>query len=237
MRRNSVPWIAYLLLSFTGSGIAWADESQGAYVAQDTGVRAGSVVGHSSFNGDEYLTLGAAFGLGHRFGRLTVEAEYDYLTLQSGGAQSVVLGIAHRVGVNARVDILRVGRRFVGKNSRLVFWGELGVGKQHTSWAEGAVDPTMSRIDRDALNRQIGAMDAAPARPDAAIGFGWLLDHLFEQPRGFPARIGWQFGWRLTGAEQLASIGPVLACENDCMAPEKPADVSLLVTSSLLFSW
>jgi hypothetical protein len=237
MRRNPVHWIAYLLLSFTGSGIAWADESQEAYVPQDTGVRGGTVVGYSSFNGDEYLTLGAAFAVGHRFGRITIEAEYDYLTLQSGGDQSVVLGTAHRLGVNARVDILRVGRRFVGKNSRVVLWGELGVGRQYTDWAAGAVDPTLSRPDRDALSRQIGAMDQAPPRPDAAVGFGWLLDHRFDQPRGFPARVGWQFGWRITGAEQLASITPVLACTDDCMSPESPADVSLLVSSSLLFSW
>ena len=239
MKRTLVVPLAYLLLSFTGAGLAWADEPHVPYRPQDTGVRGGSIVGYSAFNGDDFLTLGAAIAVGRRFGRITIEAEYDYLTLQSGGNQSVVLGRAHRIGLNGRLDVIRVGQRWVGKNTRLVLWGELGVGRQRTDWAPGAIDPTTSGVDREAFDRRIGALDAAPARPDVAVGFGWLFDHVFAEPRGFPARVGWHFGWRITGAEPIAALVPLLACGGPTCAPhDSPgSDLSLLVSSSLLFTW
>jgi hypothetical protein len=240
MRPSLGAVVVTLCLGFTAAPV-WAGDSHSPHVTIGPELRGGTLVGHSSFAGGEYLTLGGLVALGQRLGPITIEVEYDYLTLQSGGAASKVLGTGHRLGANARVDILRIGRGWVGNNSLLIFWADAGVGRQWTHWTAGP--PAAGYWTADEKQEQSDRMEALstiPVRHDVVGGFGLLLDHRFAQPLGFPSRVGWDFGWRLVGAPGIPDIGRLTLCRDGTCTPmtqKRDPDIGLLVHSSLLFTW
>src|SRR5687768_5788979 len=185
MRSTSVGAVAILCLSFTlaiAPRPGWAEDSRSPHRIQGAAVRGGSIVGHSTFAGTEYVTLGGAIAAGGRYRRITGEVEYDYLTLQSNDSSSVILGAGHRVAANARFDVLRLGRRWVGDNSLILVWTELGAGRQWTSWR--APDLERPRGDEDkVLVQRMDTLRARPSRIDSAVGAGWLLDHRSPRAR------------------------------------------------------
>jgi hypothetical protein len=187
--------VAILCLGFTlvvAASSSRADDSRAPLGAV---MRGGTVVGRSSFADADYTTLGGAVAAGLRAGRIGAELEYDYLTLQSDAPASVILGDAHRVAVNGRLDVLRFPG-WLGSAASMAIWAELGVGRQWTSWRAGAVD----RREVAALGSRMSTLAASPSRLDTTAGFGWRLDHPASQVRGWPRRIGWVLGWtRPTG--------------------------------------
>jgi hypothetical protein len=100
----------------------------------------------------------------------------------------------------------------------VILWVEGGFGRSRAEWSGTAF-----------------------ARTDTTVGAGWLLDHRFKKPLGFPSRVGWHFGWRLSTSGAADHKPSVLAsCKNSrCPAPEGPAprDLAVLVTSGLTFTW
>jgi hypothetical protein len=231
--------VAILCLGFTlvaAPRAGWADDSRwGAGPA----VRGGTLVGRSGFAGDDYATLGGAVAVGARAGRIAGELEYDYLTLQSDGPASEILGDGHRVAVNARLDVLRF-QRWLGSAAVLTLWTEVGLGRQWTSWRAA---PAPLGRDRGALRaRTMDTLASAPSRLDSTAGFGWLLDHRAAAAGPWPRWLGWVVGWRFTAAPGLVDVPTVglPKCSGaGCRPPpsmDEP-DVGLVVHSSLVATW
>lgn len=235
--------IALLCLGFTGTPLAWADEAQvrdrwvdNPFAAHDTTgneLRLGSLVGILAIDGHEYTGLGGLVAFGHRWGRFAIDAEYGYLELTERGPSSTRYGSAHSLGVNTRWELLRLGSRVVGPNSMTALYIEAGVGRQFRRGDAVAYDET---VRRQLASGQVTQLNG---------GFGVMFDHRLEQPRGFPNRIGWQFGWRVISTPRPGPDTFVTCRGADCTAAPAPADpmkvgfgeTSLVVSSSLAFTW
>jgi hypothetical protein len=229
--------VAILCLGFTlvvTAGSSRADDSRSPLGAM---MRGGTVVGSSRFADADYTTLGGAVAAGVRAGRIGAELEYDYLTLQSDAPASVILGDAHRIAVNGRLDVMRF-RGWLGSAASLALWAELGVGRQWTSWRASA----MERGEVAALAGRMSVLTASPSRLDTTADFGWRLDHPASTARGWPRRFGWVLGWRVAAAPGLvdAPIVPLPKCSGAACRPRPSMsrpDVGLLVHSSLVATW
>lgn len=229
--------VAFLCLGFTlvvAAGPGRADDSRSPLGAV---MRGGTVVGQSAFADADYTTLGGAVAAGVRAGRIGAELEYDYLTLQSDGPASMILGDAHRIAVNARLDVVRL-RRWFGSAATLALWTELGVGRQWTRWRADPIDRTATA----ALTSRMQVLTASPSRIDTTAGFGWRLDHPASTARGWPRRIGWVLGWRFAAAPGLveAPAFPLPKCSGAGCRPRpsmRQPDVGLLVHSSIVATW
>lgn len=235
--------IALLCLGFTGTRLAWADQAQvrerwvdNPYAAHDTTgneLRLGSLVAIMAIDGTEYTGLGGLLAIGHRWGRLALDAEYGYLELTERGPSSTRFGVAHNLGVNARWELLRLGSRVVGPNSMTALYVEAGAGRQFRRGDPVAYDET---VRRHLATGQATMLSG---------GFGVMFDHRLEQPRGFPNRIGWQLGWRVLSTPRPAPDSYVTCRGADCTAAPAPGgsmqvgigDTSLVVSSSLAFTW
>jgi len=239
MRPTLVAVVAILCQAFTPPRPGWADDSRSPPRISSSALRAGTIVGHSSFAGTEYLALGGVLALGWRQQRLSGELEYDYLTLQSGGSSSVILGEGHRIAANARLDVIRIGRRWVGARSQILLWTELGAGQQWTTWRAPEIERVRAE-EAKVLTRRMDTLATRPSRTDTSVGFGWLLDHHSSQATGFPARIGWLVGWRITRSAGIADVEPQAMCVTDgCRPPagHRSADRGLLIHSSMIVTW
>ena len=137
--------LALLCLGFTGSGVAWADAAHPASVdwvespyaphrTYGPVARLGTVVGFLFNERIDVTAIGLAAGLGHRFGRFSVESEYTYLQFQERGPSDLRLGTGHRMAVLGRFDIVRVGSQYVGGNSLLSVYLEGGAGVSWNQW-------------------------------------------------------------------------------------------------------
>jgi hypothetical protein len=233
-----------LLLLFTGADVAvaeappdalrdhptWVDDPYAPHDTSGANLRFGSAVGHLVHDGKTYTALGGAVAAGPRLGRFTLEADYLYLALTEPGPSSLRYGTAQRFGAMARVDVIRLGSRWLGANSMLAIYAEAGAARQWHSW------------------RRPGALEAPRAVPvDRAahlgvVGFGLNLDHRLEKPLGFPTRVGWQLGWQLTSTQTRAA-DPMITCRGVmCAAAPVPdatprRNTALLVTSTVAFTW
>lgn len=239
------PSVAMLVvcLGFTAPAVARADEAQvrdrwveDPYQAHDTTgteVRLGSAVGILSLDDKEYTTLGAVVAAGHRWGRLAVDAEYGWLEVTERGPSSTRYGVAHEIGVNVRLEVIRLGPHVVGPNSMAAAYVEGHVGRQLRDPEPLASDETRRALLPGGSSNQL------------AGGFGILFDHRLEQPRGFPTRVGWQLGWRIVGTPRPGPDGYATCRGSECVeAPrsKSPMDVgvaetSLQLSSSLAFTW
>jgi hypothetical protein len=225
-------------LGFTVPGLAVADEArpkkwiEDPYQPHETfgpNVRVGSAVGWLVHDDKTYTALGGAISAGPRLGRLALEAGYVFAELSEPGPSTLAHGNLHRFSINSRADLIRLGSESLGPNSMLAIYGELGVARQLHRWFKPG-ESSAARIVPVDGGRTIGV-----------IGFGLNLDHRLEQPLRL-ARIGWQLGWQLTASERHAP-GDTIVCRGPTcvagptMTPLPNRDTSLLVTSTIAFTW
>jgi hypothetical protein len=229
--------ILIVCATFTGPGVAWANEAHvdwvedpyAEHVTRGSIVRLGTSVGSIYGERLDVLALGLTLGVGQRFGRFTIEAEYSYLGFQQLGPSSLPLGAGQRLGAIARFDVIRIGPRWVGGNSLLSFFVEGGAAVAWNHWFTPTWDEASRLVPSDTK------------RPEATIGFGVSLDHRLQEPIGFPRRVGWFLGWRLALAPHQAEAAAVCrgtSCRPAPMMPEASyTDRSMLFQSSLAVTW
>ena len=224
-------------LGITGSGVGWADPAHvdwvedpyAPHVTRGTTIRLGSAVGFLYGEQLDVLALGATTAVGQRFGRLSIESELDYLTLQAQG-DGRRLGDAERLGVVARFDVLRIGPHWVGANSLLSVYVEGGAAVAWNHW----YPPTAAEATR--------LVPVDTKRVEGQAGFGLSLDHRLQEPIGFPHRIGWFLGWRFALAPERSDPGAMCGgavCRVIAAMPETPrtTERSMLFQSSLAVTW
>jgi hypothetical protein len=234
-------------LFVTGPHVAWADGSQSdpppAGIRDPRWVdspyaphhpygftmRGGTQVGYVYGKRLEVLALGAAVAVGHRWDRLTVEVEYDYLGYSELGPSSLELGHAHRYGVTVRAEPVRLGSNLVGQNSMVALYAEVSAARQDTTWYKPAFDEPMRVVPGDR------------AHNEGAIGFGILIDHRLERPNTL-SRVGWMLGWRLLAApdapeDYVVCRGTTCTASSSTMPMKRDYETALLFTSSLAFTW
>jgi len=102
----------------------WVDSPYAPHHPYGYTVRGGTQVGYVYGKRLDVLALGGAVAVGHRWDRLTVEAEYSYLGFSELGPSSLGLGHAHRYGVTVRAEPIRFGSRIAGANSMLALYAE-----------------------------------------------------------------------------------------------------------------
>lgn len=208
----------------------WVDDPYEPHETYGPNLRVGSAVGWMVHEDKTYTALGGAVAIGPRVGRFALEAGYVYAELSEPGPSTLALGNVHRLSINGRADLIRLGSRSLGPNSMLAIYGEAGVARQLHHWYKPSSNAA----------RRILPVDAG--RSIAVFGFGLNLDHRLEQPLGFPSRIGWQLGWQLTASDRQEP-GSTVECRGpECVAgplvPRAPGrDTSLLVTSTIAFTW
>lgn len=244
---NGITWV--LLLAFTGAGAAvadtppaphdpdhdppWVDDPYAPHDTDGANLRLGSAVGHLVHGGKTYTALGAAVAAGPRFGRFTLELDYLYLGLSAPGPSTLSYGRAHRVAAMARADLIRLGSRWLGANSMLALYGEVGLARQWHQWS------------RPGANEPVRLVPLDTASNLAVVGFGLNLDHRLEKPLGFPSRIGWQLGWQLTSTAQPSTESMIVcrgpqqcaAASSVPMTTAEARNTALLVTSTIAFTW
>lgn len=209
----------------------WVDSPYAPHDTTGANARLGSAVGRLVHDDRRYTALGLTIAGGPRMGRFTLEGHYTYLDLTAPGPSSERFGSAHRLGAMARADLVRLGSNIVGANSMLAVYGEAGLFHQLHRWTRPGVDDRPREVSVDG------------SRSGALVGFGLNLDVRLEQPRGFPARVGWQLGWQMTSSDEH-DPGPTMICKGvSCLmssttttrAPTR--DTSMLVTSTIAFTW
>jgi hypothetical protein len=237
-RRLWASTLAIVCLAFTGSHVAWADGATPDYYIEDpyaphhtTGstARLGTAVGFLYHEAVDVTAVGADTAIGYRFGRLTLEAEYQYLGFQVRGADPTPLGRGQRLGTLARFDVLRLGSRIVGQNSLFALYVEGGIGTSWNHWYRPAYYEA-SRVVPDDTRRTEGQ-----------VGFGISIDHRLQEPIGFPHRVAWFLGWRMGMSPHepmSASICRGVACKPIVMMDEERyVDRSMLFQSSMQFTF
>ena len=231
-RRFRIPTIAVVCLAFTGGGVAWADEARrrADFYIEDpyaphktTGseARVGTAVGFLYHEPVDVTAVGLNGAIGYRFGRITFEAEYTYLAFQARGPDDTSLGHGQRLGVIARVDVLRLGSRIVGANSLFSFYVEGGAGTAWNHWYRPAYDEASRLVPNDTR------------RAEGLMGFGVALDHRLQEPIGFPHRVGWFLGWRMSMSPHQPMAGSI--CRGTSCRPVEMMDEDRLVDRSMLF--
>lgn len=228
-----------LCLAFTGTTVAWAnpptrpedyvEDPMAPHNTTGNAARVGTAVGYIYGERQDVFALGLTAAAGHRWGRLTLEAEYTYLKFQKAGPSSLQLGEGDRLGVVTRFDFLRLGSKTVGANSLLSLYVEGGAAVAWNHWYQPNWDEAMRLVPEDTK------------RVEAQVGFGVQLDHRLQEPIGFPRRVGWFLGWRMAFAPhetEAASICRGATCAPAPMMPhDRYTDRSMLFQSSLQFTW
>lgn len=238
IRRFQRAHVLAVCLAFTGGGVAWAERATPDFYVEDpyaphstTGstARLGTAVGFLYHEAVDVTAVGVDTAIGYRFGRLAIEAEYKYLSFQVRGADATSLGRGQRLGTIARFDVIRLGPRIVGENSLLSFYVEGGAGTAWNHWYKPAYYEASRLVPHDTR------------RVEGQVGFGISLDHRLQEPVGFPHRVGWFLGWRMTMSPHQpmsASICRGVACKPfEMMDEERLVDRSMLFQSSLQFTF
>ncbi len=240
-RFRTAPALA-VCLAFTGSGVAWADETtppradlyiEDPYAPHHTTgseARIGSAVGYLSHEAVETTAVGGQVAIGYRFGRLTLESEYTYLGFQVRGPDSTRLGAGQRLAALARFDVIRLGPRIVGQNSLLSIYVEGGGGPAWNTWW------------RPGFNEASRVVPTDTKRIEGQVGFGISIDHRLQEPIGFPHRVGWFLGWRVAMSPhqpKLAEVCRGVSCKPVEMMDDSGrfVDRSMLFQSSLAFTF
>jgi hypothetical protein len=231
---------AVACLTFTGTGVGWADPATADYVEdpmaphRTTGstARLGTAVGFIQNEPIATTAVGLTVAGGKRWGRLAVEAEYGYFDLSARGPSSTGLGDAHRLGVIGRVEVIRLGSNIVGANSMLALYVEGGAAVAWNDWYRPDADEAPRIVPDDTK------------RVEGQFGFGLMLDHRLQEPIGFPHRVGWFLGWRMAvtpHTEGTASICRGTSCKPMVTTPDPTADRfvdrSMLFQSALFVTW
>jgi hypothetical protein len=235
--------LAIVCLGITGRA-GWADPAQvdpevfdgidspyAPHVTRGSTLRLGTAVGFLYGEPVEAMVIGASAGVGQRFGRLAIEAELDVLSIKPREPSSLTIGNAERLGALARFDVIRIGPRYVGGNSLLAVYVEGGAAVAWNHWY------------RAAYNEAQRAVPADTKRVEGQAGVGIEIDHRLQEPIGFPHRIGWFLGWRISAAPSPAS-GPDACRGESCRTIATPMQSqdrfvarSMLFQSSLSVTW
>jgi hypothetical protein len=241
---KSFRWVllAVVCLGGTGRGIAWAEPAHDGsthddwvdnpfapHVTRGTTARVGTAVGFLYGEVVDVSAIGLTTAIGQRFGRLAIEAELDYLSLNPNGPSRAHVGDAERLGIVARYDVIRIGSEWVGANSLLSFYVEGGAAVAWNHWYPPGAGEAMRVVPQDSK------------RVEGQAGFGVALDHRLQEPIGFPRRIGWFLGWRLGLAPHGSDPAVVCrgaSCRTATPMPETDyTDRSMLFQSSLSVTW
>lgn len=238
VRRFHWGWAAIVCLAFTGGDVAWADKTTPDFYIEDpyaphntngSTARLGTAVGFLYHEAVDVTAVGLDSAIGYRFGRLTIEAEYKYLTFQVRGPDATSLGRGQRLGALARLDVIRLGPRIVGENSLFAIYVEGGAGTSWNTWYKPAYYEASRIVPTDTQ------------RAEGQIGFGISIDHRLQEPIGFPHRVGWFLGWRMSMSPHQpmsASVCRGVACKPIVMMDEERlVDRSMLFQSSLMFTF
>lgn len=225
-------------LAFTGGHVAWADRATPDFYIEDpyaphrtvgSTARLGTAVGFLYHEAVNTTAVGADVGMGYRFGRLAVEAEYKYLALQVRGPDSTPLGNGQRLAALARFDVLRLGSRVVGGNSMFAVY------------VEGGAGPAWNRWYKPAYFEQSRLIPVDTKRIEGQLGFGVYIDHRLQEPIGFPHRVAWYMGWRMTmsphTAPEMLLCRGVTCAKAPMMDEPRTIDRSMLFQSSLQFTF
>jgi hypothetical protein len=217
-----------------GAGVPGIEKIQDPYAPHDPSgseVRFGTTVGF--FHGEpiDAIAVGVTTAIGQRFGRLTIEAEFDWMAVESP-RNSVRIGDAERLGGLGRLDVVRLGPHQVGRNSMLALYVEGGAAIAWNHWYQPRLGQPMHVVPDDTR------------RVEGQLGFGFLLDHRAQEQSGFPRRVGWFLGWRMGLLPQSMEPEPVCrstgtACRVSQPRPaaDQPVERSLLFQSSLAMTW
>jgi hypothetical protein len=228
--------------------VAWADPASGdrwlhpaidtsdyvedPYAANKTDgttVRLGTAVGFIYGERVDTEAMGPTLAVGHRWGRLSLEAELDYLSLRDAGPSNLTLGNGERLGVVGRFDVIRLGPHVVGPNSMFAVYVEGGAASAWNNWDRPGADDPERTVPGDTR------------RLEGQVGAGILLDHRLQEPHGLK-RIGWFLGWRVALAPhdaEPASICRGVSCSIVPMSTSDNGytDRSMLFQSSLMATW
>lgn len=253
--------IGVVCLAITGADVGWADSAQlleepaaepvvlsmkspkhaavdwlepyEPHVTRGSTVRLGTAVGFIYGERLDVLALGVTVAAGQRWGRFAIESEFSFLTLQRTGSADGRVGDAQRLAAIARVDVVRLGSRWVGAHSMFALYVEGGAAVAWNHW----YDPAATEATSDAMR----VVPANTKRVEGQGGFGVELDHRLQQPIRFPKRIGWFLGWRLAFAphdSEPASLCRGAVCTAMPVEPTKRfVDRSMLFQSSLSATW
>jgi hypothetical protein len=233
-----VAGIAMVCWIVTGGEVGWADPAQidwaedpyAPHVTNGSTARLGTAVGFLYDEPVPTMAIGASAAVGQRWGRLAIESELDVLSLRRRDDSDTGLGNAERLNALARLDVIRIGPRYVGGNSLLSVYVEGGAGVAWNHWSQPGIDAPARIVPADTK------------RVEGQAGFGIALDHRLQEPIGFPHRVGWFLGWRvaLTGDPTSSNCR---GCQSaDTTAPPMTTGSrvimrSMLFQSSLNMTW
>jgi hypothetical protein len=212
--------------------IEGVDDPYAPHATNGTIARFGTAVGFLYNQPIDTLAIGISAAVGQRWGRLTIESEFDWMSLRERGQSSLDLGNAERLGALARLDVIRLGPRYVGGNSLLSFYVEGGGAVAWDHWYQ----PSFNQDPRPVPDNT--------KRVEGQVGFGLALDHRLQEPVGFPKRIGWFLGWRLAFSPE-GTAGTTVACRAESCdaviasppAPRTWLTRSMLFQSSMAVTW
>lgn len=235
--RTTLPFA--VCLAFTGGGVAWGDKGTPDLYVEDpyaphhtvgNTARLGTAVGFLYNEPVDVTALGAEAAIGHRWGRFAFETEYTYLGFQVRGPDDTRLGSGQRLAILGRFDVIRLGPRIIGENSLLSLYVEGGAGTSWNHWWKPAYDEASRLVPADTR------------RAEGQVGFGIAIDHRLQEPIGFPHRVGWFLGWRMSMSPHQpmsASICRGVSCRPVTMMDddERVVDRSMLFQSSMQFTF
>jgi hypothetical protein len=242
MAANSrVLWLV-ACLGVTGADVARADPAQqlaidyienpyAPHTTNGSTFRLGTSVGFIHGQLEDVMAVGATMALGHRFGRLALEAELGLAAIDGTDIANTRLGSEQTLGVIARFDVIRIGSRYVGPNSMLAIYVEGGAQRIWEQWLDpGANDPARMVPDNS-------------GRVEGTVGFGLMLEHRLQEPITIPRRVGWFLGWRMGFTPHEAETGAICrgtVCEaatTTTMPGESYTDRSTMFQSSMQITW
>lgn len=210
--------------------IQYVEDPYAPHVTDGSTLRLGTSVGFIHGQLQDVMAIGGTLGVGHRFGRLALEAELALANLDANDGANTHLGAQQMLGVNARFDVIRIGPRYVGPNSLLALYVEGGTQRIWEQWSlPNAGDP--ERMVPDNSGRVAGD-----------VGFGIMLEHRLQEPISIPRRVAWFLGWRMGFTPhdaETASICRGTECRTASM-PEQPAtyvDRATMFQSSMQITW
>lgn len=219
-----------MCLVFTGGGVAWGDNGTPDLYVEDpyaphktTGrtARLGTAVGFLYNEPVDVTALGLSAAIGYRWDRFAFETEYTYLGFQVRGPDNTNLGAGQRAMLLGRFDVIRLGPRIIGQNSLLSIYVEGGLGTSWNRWWKPAYDESSRLVPADTR------------RPEGQLGFGIAIDHRLQEPIGFPHRVGWFLGWRMSMSPHQPMSASI--CRGESCRPVVMMDEDRLVDRSMLF--
>ncbi len=187
--------------------IQYVEDPYAPHVTDGTTLRLGTSVGFIHGQLEDVMAIGATLGVGHRYGRLAIEAELALANLDAEDGANTHLGTQQMLGVNARYDVVRIGPHYVGPNSLLALYVEGGAQRIWEQWSlPDAGDP--ERMVPDNSGRVAGD-----------VGFGIMLEHRLQEPVSIPRRVAWFLGWRLGFTPHDAETAAIVAAPNVAPRP------------------